>query len=38
MVQAAEASFAWRLDDGYADNQTADFAVILLALSVGNVN
>ena len=37
-TEAADASFAWRLEDGYTDNQTANFAIVLLALSVGNVN
>ena len=37
-TEAADTSFARRLENGYADNQTADLAVILLALPVGDVN
>ncbi len=37
-TEAADTSLARRLEDGYADNQTANLAVILLALLVGDVN
>src|ERR1700722_10140471 len=37
-TEAANTRLARRLEDGYADNQTADLAVILLALPVGNID
>ena len=36
-TEAADTSFARRLEDGYADNHSADLAVTLLALPHGYV-
>ena len=37
-TEAADTSFARRLEDGYADNHSADLAVTLLALPHGYVH